>query len=129
MQGVSVTARNPSMPRVFITGLGFITSIGNDGNTVESSLRELRHGFQAYPPFQKPEIPVKIAAPVIGFQTDSNDPEDWTFPSRYSIKREIVRGMSPHGVYSWCAMQQAIEDAKLTDADVSNSRTGLYAAS
>lgn len=117
------------MPRVFITGLGFITSIGNEGASVASSLRELRHGFQLYPPFQKSEIPVKVAAPVSGFQTDSNDPEDWVFPSRYSIKREILRGMSPHGVYSWCAMQQAIEDAKLTDADVSNPHTGLYAAS
>lgn len=117
------------MPRVFITGLGFITSIGNDSSSVTGSLRELRHGFQAYPPFQKTEIPVKIAAPVSGFQTDSNDPEDWTFPSRYTIKREILRGMSPHGIYSWCAMQQAIEDARLTDAEVSNSHTGLYAAS
>jgi 3-oxoacyl-[acyl-carrier-protein] synthase-1 len=117
------------MPRVFITGLGFITSIGNDGAAVTTSLRELRHGFQLYPPFQKTEIPVKVAAPVSGFQTDSNDPEDWTFPSRYSIKREVLRGMSPHGIYSWCAMQQAIEDARLTDAEVSNSQTGLYAAS
>ncbi|MEO7413076.1 MAG: beta-ketoacyl-[acyl-carrier-protein] synthase family protein [Opitutaceae bacterium] len=117
------------MPRVFITGLGFITSIGNDGSAVTRSLRELRHGFQLYPPFQRTEIPVKIAAPVSGFQTDSNDPEDWTFPSRYSIKREILRGMSPHGVYAWCAMQQAIEDARLSPADISNPDTGLYAAS
>jgi 3-oxoacyl-[acyl-carrier-protein] synthase I len=117
------------MPRVFITGLGFITSIGNDRAAVTASLRELRHGFQAYPPFQKTEIPVKIAAPVSDFQTDSNDPEDWTFPSRYAIKREILRGMSPHGIYAWCAMQQAIEDARLSIADVSNPHTGLYAAS
>ncbi|HEX2854978.1 MAG TPA: beta-ketoacyl-[acyl-carrier-protein] synthase family protein [Opitutaceae bacterium] len=117
------------MPRVFITGLGFITSIGNDSASVTSSLRELRHGFQTYPPFQKTEIPVKVAAPVRGFQTDSNDPEDWTFPAGYTIKREIIRGMAPHGVYAWCAMQQAIEDAKLSDADVSNAQTGLYAAS
>lgn len=117
------------MPRVFITGLGFITSIGNDGATVTRNLRELRHGFQAYPPFQKTEIPVKIAAPVSGFQTDSNDPEDWSFPAPYTIKREILRGMAPHGVYAWCAMQQAIGDAGLSDAEVSNAQTGLYAAS
>ena len=73
------------MPRVFITGLGFITSIGNDASQVTQSLRELRHGFELYPPFQKPEIPVKVAAPVKGFSTDSNDCEDWTFPARYSI--------------------------------------------
>jgi len=34
------------MPRVFITGLGFVTSIGNDGATVARNLREMRHGFE-----------------------------------------------------------------------------------
>lgn len=117
------------MPRVFITGIGLITSIGNDAAAVSASLREMRHGFELYPPFQKPEIPVKVAAPVKGFETASNDPEDWTFPGRYVIRREILRGMAPHGVYAWCAMQQAIEDAKLGEADYSNAHTGLYAAS
>lgn len=117
------------MPRVFITGLGLITSIGNDVPTVTASLRELRHGIQVYPPFQKDNIPVKVAAPVRDFVTDSNDPEDWTYPSQYRIKREILRGMAPHGVYAWCAMQQAIADAGLAEEDVSNADTGLYAAS
>lgn len=117
------------MPRVFITGLGLITSIGNDVQTVTTSLRELRHGIQVYPPFQKETIPVKVAAPVRDFVTDSNDPEDWTYPSQYRIKREILRGMAPHGVYAWCAMQQAIADAGLAEEDVSNPDTGLYAAS
>jgi len=70
------------MPKVYITGLGFITSIGNDIGSVTESLKELRHGFELYPPFQKPEVPVKIAAPVRGFRMDSNDPEDWSFPAR-----------------------------------------------
>ncbi len=117
------------MPKVYITGLGFITSIGNDAATVTRSLREMRHGFERYAPFQGAEVPVKVAAPVRGFSTDSTDPEDWTFPPRYTVKREILRGMAPHGVYAWCAMQQAIEDARLTEADVSNRDTGLYAAS
>lgn len=117
------------MPRVFITGLGFITSIGNDAARVTQSLRELRHGFELYPPFQDPAIPVKIAAPVREFAMGSTDCEDWTFPAPYVIKREILRGMAPHGVYAWCAMQQAIGDAKLSAADVSNPLTGLYAAS
>lgn len=117
------------MPRVFVTGIGLITSIGNDAASVTSSLRELRHGFELYPPFQPDDIPVKVAAPVKGFQTDSTDPEDWTFPERYRIRREVIRGMAPHGVYAWCAIQQAIEDAKLEEADYSNTHTGLYAAS
>ncbi|RXK53224.1 beta-ketoacyl-[acyl-carrier-protein] synthase family protein [Oleiharenicola lentus] len=117
------------MPKVYITGVGFITSIGNDAASVSESLRELRHGMELYPPFQKPEVPVKVAAPIRDFQTDSIDQEDWVFPARYRIKRELLRGMAPHGVYAYCAMQQAIEDAKLTEAEVSNPDTGLYAAS
>ena len=117
------------MRKVYITGVGFITSIGNDAPAVSESLRELRHGIVQYPPFQKPDVPVKVAAPIRDFQTDSTDQEDWIFPARYRIKRELLRGMAPHGVYSFCAMQQAVEDAKLTEADVSNIDTGLYAAS
>jgi 3-oxoacyl-[acyl-carrier-protein] synthase-1 len=117
------------MRKVYITGVGFITSIGNDAGSVSESLRELRHGMVPYPPFQKPEIPVKVAAPIKDFVTESTDPEDWIFPARYSIKRELLRGMAPHGVYSYCAMLQAVEDAKLSEADYSNTGTGLYAAS
>jgi 3-oxoacyl-[acyl-carrier-protein] synthase-1 len=117
------------MPKVFITGIGFITSIGNDRAEVVDSLRQLRHGIVLYPPFQKPEIPVKVAAPVKGFETDSYDCEDWTYPERYKVKREILRGMSPNALYAYCAMQQALEDAKLSEADWSNDDTGLYAAS
>ncbi len=117
------------MRKVYITGLGFISSIGNDLIAVTESLRELRHGMVQYPPFQKPDVPVKVAAPVRDFQTDTTDQEDWIFPARYSIRREILRGMAPHGIYAYCAMQQAVEDSKLTEADCSNEQTGLYAAS
>jgi 3-oxoacyl-[acyl-carrier-protein] synthase-1 len=117
------------MSKVFITGLGFITSIGNDVAAVTHSLRELQHGIEVYPPFQKPEFPVKVAAPVKGFQTDSLDCEDWTYPERYHVKREILRGMSPNVLFAYCAMVQAVADAKLTEADWSNDDTGLYASS
>jgi 3-oxoacyl-[acyl-carrier-protein] synthase-1 len=117
------------MSRVFITGIGFITSIGNDRVSVSESLRQLRHGMALFEPFQKDDVPVKVAAPIRDFQTESTDPEDWTYPARYSIKRDVIRGMSPHCLYAWCAMQQAIEDARLDVADISNVDTGLYAAS
>jgi len=117
------------MPRVFITGLGFVTSIGNDAATVARNLRELHHGFELYPPFQRPDIPCKVVGTVKGFTADSTDPEDWTFPARYKIKRELLRTMSPHGLFAHCAMIQAVEDARLTEPDVSNPDTGLYAAS
>lgn len=117
------------MGKVYITGVGFITSIGNDAATVSESLREMRHGMVHYAPFQKPEVPVKIAAPIRDFTTESVDAEDWIFPARYSIRREFLRGMAPHGVYAYCAMLQAVEDAKLIESDYSNPLTGLYAAS
>ena len=117
------------MPRVFITGLGFVTSIGNDAPMVGQNLRELRHGFETYPPFQKPDIPCKVIGTIKDFTTDSTDPEDWTFPTRYRIKRELLRSMAPHGLFAHCAFLQAIEDARLSDEDISNPDTGLYAAS
>ena len=117
------------MPRVFITGLGFVTSIGNDAATVVRNLRELRHGFELFPPFQKPDIPCKVVGTIKDFTTASTDPEDWTFPARYKIKRELLRSMAPNGLFAHCAMLQAIEDARLAEADISNPDTGLYAAS
>jgi 3-oxoacyl-[acyl-carrier-protein] synthase-1 len=117
------------MPRVFITGLGFVTSIGNDAGSVASNLREMRHGFELYPPFQKPDIACKVVGTIKGFMTDSVDPEDWTWPAAYEIKRETIRSMAPHGLYAHCAFLQAVGDAKLADADISNRETGLFAAS
>jgi len=117
------------MPKVFVTGLGFITSIGNDRAAVTQSLRELRHGMQLYPPFQKADVPVKVAAPVRDFNTDSTDPEDWTFPAGYRIRRDVLRSLSPNALFAYCAMLQAIKDSALTEPDISNEETGLYAAS
>lgn len=117
------------MPRAFITGVGFITSIGNDAASVETNLRELKHGMVAYEPFADPACPVKVAAPVRGFTLTSTDPEDWVIPAPYVIKREQLRSLSPNALYANCAMQQAIADAGLSEADVSNDDTGLYAAS
>ncbi|MEN9812190.1 MAG: hypothetical protein RL479_876, partial [Verrucomicrobiota bacterium] len=117
------------MPRVFITGLGFVTSIGNDAATVVDHLRSLRHGLEVYPPFQTPDIPCKVVGTIKGFTTDSADPEDWTYPAAYSIKRELLRSMAPNGLYAHCALLQAVADARLTPPDISNPETGLYAAS
>jgi 3-oxoacyl-[acyl-carrier-protein] synthase-1 len=117
------------MRKVYITGIGLVTSIGNDIPTVSQNLRDLRHGFEIYPPFQKPDVPVKVIGTIKGYTADSYDCEDWDYPSRFSIKRDILRGMAPHGLYTYCAMLDAIADAKLGGADISNDDTGLYAAS
>lgn len=117
------------MARVFVTGLGFITSIGNDEATVVDHLRNLKHGMELFPPLQVPESPVKVAAPVKEFEVDSFDPEDWVYPARYQLRREALRSFSPHVLYAYCSMKQAIDLAGLEEPDISNPETGIYTAS
>lgn len=114
---------------VVITGLGFISSIGNDKSAVEQSLIELRHGIESYQFTNVKSSPVSVLGTVKEFQTDSLDPEDWIFPRRYSVPLAILRGLSPHGLYAHCALVQALEDASLESTDISNPQTGLYTAS
>lgn len=117
------------MREVVVTGLGFVTSIGNSKSQVSKNLRELNHGFCLYPPPQIPESPIKVSAPVREFQTDSYDPEDWTFPSDCKIRLNTLRSLAPHGLYAYYAFHQAINDAQLDTPLISNPRTGLYTAS
>lgn len=114
---------------VVITGLGFITSIGNDIESVSDSLINLKNGIELYAPFADDKIPVKCVGTVKHFDTQSFDPEDWTYPPEYHIRRDVLRSLPPHGLYAYCAMQQAVADAGLSDADVSNVLTGMYTAS
>lgn len=115
--------------RVVVTGLGFVSSIGNSSAEVTASLRELRHGIAPYPPFADDRVPVKLTAPVRGFDTLSKDPEDWTYPAAYSVKRDVLRGFAPHGLYAYCSVRQALDDAKLADADIAGPETGMFTAS
>jgi 3-oxoacyl-[acyl-carrier-protein] synthase-1 len=117
------------MARVFITGVGIISSIGNDLAAVEDSLRRSRHGMVRYTPFAGADCPVKVAAPVRDFDTESSDSEDWKMPTGYRFRREVLRSLAPHGLYAACAFQQAVNDARLEPQDISNPDTGLYAAS
>ena len=73
------------MEPIYVTGIGFITSIGNDRENVTQSLREMKHGIEFHPELQVPESPVKIAGTVKGFEVDSTDPEDWKYPQEYKV--------------------------------------------
>ncbi len=112
-----------------ITGLGFITSIGNDRATVLRSLRELRHGFEPYEFFGNPNIPVKVAGTVKGFSFPTPNWRDWRWPANFTVDRELIRGLAPHGVYGLCAVQQALAEAGLEPAQLSGGDTGLFCAS
>jgi 3-oxoacyl-[acyl-carrier-protein] synthase-1 len=113
-----------------VTGVGFITPIGNDRVSVERSLREGRHGIEAVEFLENPEISVKVAGTVKGFRVDSTSWRDWSWPQEFAIPKDVLRGLAPHGVYAICAVEQALAHAGLGARDVAmNAETGLYCAS
>ncbi len=116
-------------PRIIVTGIGFVTSIGNDRLTVTDSLRKLTTGIEKHNELQCETSPVKVAGTIKDFDVQSTDPEDWTYPSAYQVPRAVIRSFSPHVLYAWCAVRQAIEDAGLSEEDLSNPDSGLYTAS
>lgn len=117
------------MKRAVITGLGFISSIGNNVATVIDSLKHVKTGIEPFHEFQGENIPVKLAGTVKDFAFPTTYFEDWKIPKEYNLSREQLRPMTPNAIYAYCAMQQAIQDAKLRDGEVSNPRTSLFCAS
>lgn len=117
------------MKRVVVSGLGFVTSIGNDQAEVLKSLRESRTGIVQYPELDRPGCPVRLAGTVKGFNFPDLNCDDWEYPPEYKIAPEHLRSMAPNVVYAYCAMQQAIADAKLEPSAVSSPRTGAMCAS
>ncbi len=117
------------MRRVLITGLGFATCLGFDRKSVVQRLRQSRHGFAL--PGWLADLPcfVKVAAPPVGFDVDSTNPLDWTWPDGFGLLPEMIRGWPPHAVYAWCAVQGALNDAGLAGSDLTDGSTGLFAAS
>lgn len=114
---------------VVITGLGFVSSIGNSKEEVLESLRSMRSGIESFEPFKKVNAPVHVLGTVKDFDLASSDQEDWEFPSKYRVSRSVLRGMSPNALYGLCAFTDAIEDAGLTAEEVSSPDTGMYTAS
>ncbi len=112
-----------------ITGLGFVSCLGNDSPTVAAALREGRSGLAAHAFCDNPAVPIKVAAPVRGFAVASPSYRDWTWPAGVNLPRETVRGMAPHGVYAFHALEQALTDAGLGHADLRDDATGLFCAS
>src|SRR5690606_33154403 len=118
------------MRSVVVTGMGFVTCLGNSKGAVKECLREMRHGIRMHPPFVAMDVPVKVAAPISDFNVDSPDQEDWTYPADMPrLRLDQLRGLAPHGLYAVYATAQAIQDAGLNADDVSNPRTGLFTAS
>lgn len=118
------------MNRVVVTGLGFITSIGNNRAEVLDALRTGRTGIEIHPDLDRPEIPVKLAGTIKGgFSFPHPNSESWSFPPGLDIPRVQLRSLAPHGAFAHAAMREAIADAGLRPDEVSHPRTGMLCAS
>lgn len=116
--------------RVVISGLGFISSIGNSRAEVLDSVLHQRNGIEIHPDLaDNPKSPAKLAGTIKGFNCPGEDPDEWTFPRPLNLTRKQLRSMAPHVVYAYCAMEEALADAALTPEMVADPRTGLLCAS
>ncbi len=61
------------MADVVVTGLGTVSSIGTGKLEAESSLRELRHGFECWDAFKELKAGSTVAAPLRGFDVSSTN--------------------------------------------------------
>jgi len=112
-----------------VTGLGFISSIGNNRAQVLESLLNQRSGVELHPELDLPISPVRLAGTIKGFSFPSEDQTTWQFPGDITLSRKELRSMAPHVVYAHVAMHEAIADAAASPDVVSNVRTGLTSAS
>ena len=108
-------ARN-KMRRVVVTGMGIISSIGNSLDEVTESLRTA-----------KPGIIFAQDYADLGFRSQvKGDPRLDPFEA---LDRRVTRFMGKGAAWNYLAMQQAIADAGLEAADISNPRTGIVMGS
>ncbi|MFT7259178.1 MAG: 3-oxoacyl-[acyl-carrier-protein] synthase-1 [Glaciecola sp.] len=104
------------MRRAVITGLGIVSSIGNNKQEVTDSLREGRSGIT----FSQQFADMGLRSQVWG---------DLKIELSEHIDRKALRFMGDAASYAYIAMQQAIEDAGLTEEQYSNERVGIIAGS
>ena len=104
------------MRRVVVTGLGIVSSIGNNAAEVTESLRNGRSGLRFNPTYAERGLRSQVSGrPALNLDE--------------VVDRRTLRFMGDAAAYSYLAMQQAIEQSGLTPAEVSNPRTGLVAGS
>ena len=100
------------MKRVVVTGLGIVSSLGNNAKEVATSLRETKSGITFQPEYQEHGLRCQVAGSV-----NINVEE--------LIDRKLLRFMAKGHAYAWIALQEAIDDARLPEELVSNIRTGI----
>ena len=100
------------MRRVVITGLGIVSSLGNNQDEVKQSLHQGKSGITFQPEYAQHGLRSQIAGSI------NINYEDL-------IDRKLLRFMAKGHAYAWIAMQEAIVDANLTENYVSNPMTGI----
>jgi len=104
------------MRRVVVTGMGIVSSIGNNTQEVTASLREARSGIIKSDEYAE-----------LGFRSQVfGQPQlDW----EEALDRKVRRFMGEGSAWNYLAMEQAIQDSGLEESEVSNERTGLIMGS
>ncbi|MGE0743304.1 MAG: beta-ketoacyl-ACP synthase I [Hyphomonadaceae bacterium] len=104
------------MRRVVVTGMGIVSSIGNNTQEVLASLREAKSGIVAAPEYGEKGMRCQVhGAPDV-------KPEE-------VVDKRNMRFMGEGSGWNFIAMQQAIADSGLTPDDISNPRTGIIMGS
>lgn len=122
-------SRESSPPQVVVTGIGLVSSIGCTCGEVVHSLKTQTHGLREVTFLNNPGIPVKLAGTLEGFDVSSPYYQKWKYPAPYTIPNELLRGLPPHGVYAYCAIEQALADAGIASSALEDERTALFCAS
>ncbi|GAA6169778.1 beta-ketoacyl-ACP synthase I [Sessilibacter corallicola] len=104
------------MRRVVVTGMGIVSCIGNDLETVLESLKSGHSGISVQDEYIERGFRSHIAGSI-------------NIDVKELIDRKIARFMSPASSYAYLAMQQAINDSGLEENEVSNERTGIIMGS
>src|SRR5690554_5817037 len=104
------------MRRVVITGMGIVSCLGQDLESVAASLKEGKSGITQNPEYAEMGLRSQVSGSV-KIDLDA------------AIDRKIKRFMGDAAAFAYLSMQQAIADAGLSEEQVSNVRTGLIAGS
>ncbi|MBU3068290.1 beta-ketoacyl-ACP synthase I [Aestuariicella sp. G3-2] len=104
------------MKRVVVTGMGIVSCLGNDKETVLDALKEGRSGIKFQPEYEE-----------MGFRSHVAGSIDIDLKEK--IDRKTLRFMGEAAAYAYISMEQAIADAGLTEEQVSNERAGIIMGS
>ncbi len=104
------------MRRVVVTGMGIVSSIGNNTQEVLASLREAKSGISRAEDYAKLGFRCQVqGAPTL-------NPAD-------SVDRRAMRFLGGGSAWNHVAMEQAIRDSGVEEKDISNERTGIVMGS